>query len=90
MVVTYVDMRSSTNLYLANLSVADLLVLLICLPSGLAEFHSQEEWFLGDIICKCYKQLNYMTTVQRQNTKAKYKYRLLLEITLNVKSLENV
>ena len=50
-VALFSDMRTSTNVYLANLSIADSLVLLICLPSALTEFHSEEVWHLGDFMC---------------------------------------
>jgi hypothetical protein len=33
--------RSSTNLFLLNLSIADLLVLLVCCPSGMLEMYLQ-------------------------------------------------
>ncbi|KAK3790345.1 hypothetical protein RRG08_062578 [Elysia crispata] len=46
------DMRTSINLYLANLSVADLLVLLVCQPSAMIEFYAKERWYLGPILCK--------------------------------------
>ncbi|RUS78462.1 hypothetical protein EGW08_013785, partial [Elysia chlorotica] len=45
------DMRSNINLYLVNLSVADLLVLLVCQPSALLEFYAKERWFLGRELC---------------------------------------
>lgn len=50
------DMRNSTNYFLINLSLADLLVLLICLPSVLVELHSPPDvWVLGYSMCKyCY------------------------------------
>ena len=55
-VVTCVrDMRTPTNLCLMNLSVADLLVLLICQPSSLLEFYAQEKWMLGDFMCELRK-----------------------------------
>ncbi|KAL8562760.1 hypothetical protein ACOMHN_022635 [Nucella lapillus] len=51
-VVTCVrDMRTATNLCLMNLSLADLLVLLICQPSALIEFYAQEKWMLGEFMC---------------------------------------
>ena len=53
-VVRFADMHTSTNVYLANLSIADSLVLLICLPTGLTEFHSKEVWHLGDFMCKLF------------------------------------
>ena len=45
-------MRTATNMFLANLSVADLLVLLICMPSALLELHSRDAWHLGAAMCK--------------------------------------
>ena len=36
------DMRTSTNWYLVNLSVADLMVLAVCMPVALLEFHSRD------------------------------------------------
>lgn len=47
------DMRSSTNIFLMNLSVADILVLLICTPTALVEVHSKPDtWVLGEEMCK--------------------------------------
>lgn len=47
------DMRNSTNIFLTNLSVADLLVLLVCTPTVLVEINSKPEtWVLGHELCK--------------------------------------
>ncbi|XP_013773953.1 growth hormone secretagogue receptor type 1-like [Limulus polyphemus] len=47
------DLRNSTNFFLINLSVADLLVLLVCMPTVLIELHSKPEvWVLGKGMCK--------------------------------------
>ncbi|XP_078041829.1 ecdysis triggering hormone receptor isoform X3 [Augochlora pura] len=47
------DMRNSTNIFLVNLSVADLFVLLICTPTVLVEINSGPEvWPLGKHMCK--------------------------------------
>lgn len=52
LVVTCVhDMKTATNLCLMNLSIADLLVLLICQPSALLEFYAEEKWMLGSFMC---------------------------------------
>lgn len=49
------DMRHSTNYFLMNLSVADLLVLLFCLPPVLVELHSPPQiWVLGYTMCQYY------------------------------------
>lgn len=46
-------LRNSTNLFLINLSVADLLVLTVCMPTVLIELHSRPEtWLLGQTMCK--------------------------------------
>ncbi len=47
-----VDMRSSTNYFLVNLCIADLLVLIFCIPSGLLETFEPMEWVLGPAMCK--------------------------------------
>lgn len=47
------DMRNSTNIFLVNLSVADLMVLLVCTPTVLVEVNSRTEtWVLGEEMCK--------------------------------------
>ena len=46
------DMRTSINLHLVNLSVADLLVLCVCQPSALVDFYAKERWLLGQQLCK--------------------------------------
>lgn len=47
------DMRNSTNIFLVNLSVADLMVLLVCTPTVLVEVNSRPEtWVLGKEMCK--------------------------------------
>ncbi|KAF5303147.1 hypothetical protein FQR65_LT08310 [Abscondita terminalis] len=47
------DMRNSTNIFLVNLSVADLMVLLVCTPTVLVEVNSKPEtWVLGEEMCK--------------------------------------
>ncbi|KAK6633052.1 hypothetical protein RUM43_012795 [Polyplax serrata] len=43
------DMRNSTNVFLMNLSLADLMVLLVCTPTVLVEVNSPPEtWVLGE------------------------------------------
>ena len=46
------DMRSATNVFLLSLSIADLLVLIICMPSALIEFYGRDVWYLGHTLCK--------------------------------------
>ena len=47
------DMCNSTNLFLINLSIADLLVIVVCMPTVLIELHSRPEvWILGEVMCK--------------------------------------
>ncbi|XP_052752839.1 thyrotropin-releasing hormone receptor-like isoform X1 [Galleria mellonella] len=46
------DMRNSTNIFLVNLSIADLMVLLVCTPTVLVEVNSKPEtWVLGRELC---------------------------------------
>lgn len=48
------EMRTPTNLFLLNLSAADVLVLLVCQPAALLEFFGKDRWFLGNFMCKSY------------------------------------
>lgn len=44
---------NSTNVFLINLSIADLLILIVCMPTVLIELHSKPEvWTLGEFMCK--------------------------------------
>ncbi|XP_022098349.1 allatostatin-A receptor-like isoform X2 [Acanthaster planci] len=45
-----VDMRSSTNYFLVNLSLADLMVMLVCMPPSLLELYFPG-WVLGEFMC---------------------------------------
>ena len=52
-IVNSKDLRNSTNVFLANLALADLLVILICLPTGYVELHSTPGvWYLGETMCE--------------------------------------
>ncbi|XP_077992835.1 QRFP-like peptide receptor [Glandiceps talaboti] len=53
------DMRSSTNYFLVNLSVADLLVLVFCMPIALLETYVIRPWLLGEAMCKLIPFLEY-------------------------------
>lgn len=47
------DMRTSTNIFLVNLSIADLLVLVVCTPTALIEvIYHPERWVLGFSMCE--------------------------------------
>ena len=47
------ELRNSTNLFLINLSIADLLVLIVCVPTVFIELHTKPEiWHLGNGMCK--------------------------------------
>jgi len=50
-IVTVREMRTPTNIFLLNLSLADMLVLLVCQPAALLEFFGKDRWFLGEALC---------------------------------------
>lgn len=59
------DMRNSTNIFLMNLSIADLMVLLICTPTVFVEVNSRPEtWVLGEELCE-YPTKIFTGTLQR-------------------------
>lgn len=51
------NMRTTTNVYIMNLSVADLAVILVCLPLSLV-YDVTSTWFFGTIACCIYSFLN--------------------------------
>ena len=51
-VVKNLRMRSSTNLFLVNLSVADFAAILFCVPIAMSEFYGKDVWHLGEVMCK--------------------------------------
>ncbi|BFZ01024.1 hypothetical protein BsWGS_04063 [Bradybaena similaris] len=46
------SMRKRMNYFLVSLSVADLMVLLVALPTSLHEFYGKEKWYLGQAMCE--------------------------------------
>lgn len=47
------ELRNSTNMFLMNLSFADLLVLIVCMPPTLVELYTKPEtWNLGEGMCR--------------------------------------
>jgi neuropeptide Y receptor type 1 len=44
------ELRNFTNFLLANLSVADLMVLFACVPSALHDLFAKEKWYLGKML----------------------------------------
>ena len=51
-VIKNVTMRNSTNVFLVNLSIADICVLVVCVPTALSEFYGKDVWYLGEAMCK--------------------------------------
>ncbi|XP_032825155.1 neuropeptide Y receptor type 1-like [Petromyzon marinus] len=45
------DMRNITNVFIANLSVSDILVVLLCLPLTLV-YTLMDHWAFGELLCK--------------------------------------
>lgn len=63
------QMRTVTNLFIMNLAIADLMVILICLPPTLLVDVS-ETWFFGEVMCKIflYFQVDFLFFIFSLNT----------------------
>lgn len=46
------SMKTTVNKYLLNLCVADLLVIIICMPTALTDIYTTEVWYFGEFMCK--------------------------------------
>ena len=53
----YQDMRGPTNVGMMSLAIADLLILIVCMPTALAEFYGRDQWLFGDFMCE-YNETN--------------------------------
>ena len=49
-------MKTTVNMYLLNLCIADTLVIMVCMPTALADIFTKEVWLFGEFMCKCYRQ----------------------------------
>jgi hypothetical protein len=45
-------MQSRMNFFFVNLSITDILILFVCLPSATVDLFSKEVWYFGDFMCK--------------------------------------
>lgn len=48
----YKQMRSRMNYFLVNLSIADLFILMVCMPSAAVDLFAKEVWYFGETLCK--------------------------------------
>lgn len=48
------ELRQYTNYFFANLSIADILVLIVCIPVALSDCFSPDIWPLGGFYCRMY------------------------------------
>ena len=45
-------LQTAVNAYLVNLCVADLLLLLICMPTAVVDIFAQTVWYFGPVMCR--------------------------------------
>ena len=53
------SMKTTVNMYLMNLCVADILVIIVCMPTALADIFTKEVWYFGETMCKYFFKLQY-------------------------------
>lgn len=51
------NMRTSVNMFIINLCVADLLVLTVCMPTALVDVYAKDAWYFGEAMCKYFLDL---------------------------------
>ncbi|WAR21627.1 TRFR-like protein [Mya arenaria] len=83
------DMRTPTNVFLLNLSLADVLVLVVCQPAALLEFFGKDRWFLGELMCRPVgTPAGKWITLERYNALCQpFKRRVCYTIGMTIKSL---
>lgn len=79
------DMRNSTNIFLTNLSIADLLVLLVCTPTVLVEVNTRPEtWVLGHEMCEWQSERRTQLTFCQQLQNCLSHSHILLSLSLSL------
>ena len=53
------SLQHNTNYCLVNLSVADLLLITVCMPSAIVDLFAKEVWYFGYLLCKIIPWLEY-------------------------------
>jgi hypothetical protein len=46
------DLKHFTNYFFANLSAADVFVLLFCIPTAIHDIWAKDQWHMGKFFCK--------------------------------------
>ena len=46
------ELRQFTNYFFANLSISDILVLIVCMPIAITDLFKPDSWFFGKFYCK--------------------------------------
>lgn len=46
------SLQHNTNYCLVNLSIADLLLIVVCMPSAIVDLYAKEVWYFGYLLCK--------------------------------------
>lgn len=46
------DLKHFTNYFFANLSAADVFVLLFCIPTAIHDLWARDQWYMGKFFCK--------------------------------------
>ena len=60
-ILTSSVLRTSTTMFLLNLSIADLLVLAICTSSSLVEIVTRsDKWILGEVLCRVLEKVLFL------------------------------
>ena len=67
------SMKTSVNIFLLNLCIADLFIMLVCMPTALTEIFSMEAWYFGAFMCKStlfsfFRQLDLSSADSSQKT----------------------
>ena len=46
------DLKHFTNYFFANLSAADVFVLIFCIPTAIHDIWAKDQWYMGKFFCK--------------------------------------
>ena len=54
------DLKHFTNYFFANLSAADVFVLIFCIPTAIHDIWAKDQWYMGKFFCKLEKKTKFI------------------------------
>ena len=61
------DLKHFTNYFFANLSAADVFVLIFCIPTAIHDIWAKDQWHMGKFFCKFVRRRSHVGNSRRSH-----------------------